>query len=166
MAEPDLGRIVMRVRRKLQVSQEGLSRLVNATKGAVQHWERGRNRPDLPRLLALRQLCPAGPERKELDRVIGGMQSRVAPVSLEAMTKKLQPGVRARAAQFPQRYPAEVLATIRHELRRLRRRLMRLEHSVARTDDKLRVLATSLRQVQRGFLKLRSGLTAEISSKR
>jgi transcriptional regulator with XRE-family HTH domain len=166
MAEPNLGRIVMRVRRKLQVSQEGLSRLVNATKGAVQHWERGRNKPDLARLLALRQLCPAGPERKELDRLVSGMQSQVAPVSLDAMARKLQPGLRARAGQIPQRYPAEVLATIRHEQRRLRRQLMRLEHAVARTDDKLKVLATSVRQIQRGYLKLRSGLTTEIPSRR
>ena len=49
MAELDVSKVIRRVRQKLQVSQEGLSRLLNAKKGAVQHWERGRNRPDRAR---------------------------------------------------------------------------------------------------------------------
>jgi len=60
MEEMNAAKVVKKVRQRLEVSQEGLARLLNATKGAVQHWERGRNRPDLARLLALRQLCPAG----------------------------------------------------------------------------------------------------------
>ena len=58
MEEMNAAKVVKKVRQRLEVSQEGLARLLNATKGAVQHWERGRNRPDLARLLALRQLCP------------------------------------------------------------------------------------------------------------
>ena len=54
--------------------------MLNATKGAVQHWERGRNNPDLARLNALRQLCPPGAERKELDALIKQTQSRLAPL--------------------------------------------------------------------------------------
>jgi transcriptional regulator with XRE-family HTH domain len=166
MKEKELSRIVLKVRRKLRVSQEGLSRLVNATKGAVQHWERGRNKPDLARLLALRQLCTAGPERKELDRLIRGMQSQVSPVSLGAMAQKLRPALSAHSGRLPQRYPAEVLATLRHEQRQLRRQTMRLEHAIARTNDQIKALATVVRQLQRGFLKLRSGLTAEIPTRR
>ena len=60
MEEMNAAKVVKKVRQRLEVSQEGLARLLNATKGAVQHWERGRNRPDLARLLALRQLCPPG----------------------------------------------------------------------------------------------------------
>ena len=73
-------KVVRRVRKRIEVSQEGLARLLNATKGAVQHWERGRNNPDLARLNALRQLCPPGAERKELDSLIKQTQSRLAPL--------------------------------------------------------------------------------------
>ena len=73
-------KVIRRVRKRIEVSQEGLARLLNATKGAVQHWERGRNNPDLARLNALRQLCPPGAERKELDTLIKQTQSRLAPL--------------------------------------------------------------------------------------
>ena len=73
-------KVIRRVRKRIEVSQEGLARLLNATKGAVQHWERGRNNPDLARLNALRQLCPPGAERKELDALIKQTQSRLAPL--------------------------------------------------------------------------------------
>jgi DNA-binding transcriptional regulator YiaG len=52
MSALNTAKIIRRVRQRLEVSQEGLSRLLNATKGAIQHWERGRNNPDLARLLA------------------------------------------------------------------------------------------------------------------
>ena len=81
MADLDVSKVIRRVRQKLQVSQEGLSRLLNATKGAVQHWERGRNRPDLARLMALRQLCPPSQERKDLDALIRESQAQVSPYS-------------------------------------------------------------------------------------
>ena len=73
-------KVIRRVRKRIEVSQEGLARLLNATKGAVQHWERGRNNPDLARLNALRQLCPAGAERKDLDTLIKNTQTRLAPL--------------------------------------------------------------------------------------
>jgi DNA-binding transcriptional regulator YiaG len=34
----DVARVIRRVRQQLGLSQEGLARLLNATKGAVQHW--------------------------------------------------------------------------------------------------------------------------------
>ena len=73
-------KVVRKVRKRIEVSQEGLARLLNATKGAVQHWERGRNNPDLARLNALRQLCPPGAERKDLDNLIKQTQARLAPL--------------------------------------------------------------------------------------
>ncbi|MGH9356407.1 MAG: helix-turn-helix domain-containing protein, partial [Terriglobia bacterium] len=45
MATAEAPRIIRRVRQRLGLSQEGLSRRLNATKGAIQHWERGRNQP-------------------------------------------------------------------------------------------------------------------------
>ena len=38
--------------------------------------ERGRSRPDLRHLLELRQVCPDGPERRQLDALIKEMQNR------------------------------------------------------------------------------------------
>src|SRR5579864_8247904 len=73
-------KVIRKVRKRIEVSQEGLARLLNATKGAVQHWERGRNNPDLARLNALRQLCPPGAERKELYALIKQTQARLAPL--------------------------------------------------------------------------------------
>ncbi|HEV2178000.1 MAG TPA: helix-turn-helix domain-containing protein [Terriglobia bacterium] len=77
-AKLDVAKIIRKVRARLGVSQEGLSRRLNATKGAVQHWERGRNHPDLARLIALRQICPAGIERQQLDALIKETQGRIA----------------------------------------------------------------------------------------
>ena len=55
MVELNPSRVIRRVRQRLELSQESLARVLNATKGAIQHWERGRNNPDLARLLALRE---------------------------------------------------------------------------------------------------------------
>ncbi len=74
--------LIRRVRQRLGLSQEGLARLLNATKGAVQHWERGRNSPDLARLLALRELCPRSRERTQMDALIRQTQARVAPLGV------------------------------------------------------------------------------------
>ena len=79
-------KVIRRVRQRLQLSQEALSRVLSATKGAIQHWERGRNNPDLARLLALREICPPGPERKELDALVKQTQAQVA--RLESTLKK------------------------------------------------------------------------------
>src|ERR1044071_7312190 len=82
-ANSNIPRIIRAVRERLGVSQEGLSRRLNATKGAIQHWERGRNHPDLARLMALRDLCPPGAERRQLEKLIKLQQSQ-ATVSPEA----------------------------------------------------------------------------------
>ena len=37
MEEMNAAKVVKKVRQRLEVSQEGLARLLNATKGAVQH---------------------------------------------------------------------------------------------------------------------------------
>src|ERR1700675_1616516 len=74
-------KVIRQVRQRLELSQESLARVLNATKGAIQHWERGRNNPDLARLLALREICPPGPERRELDTLIRQTQAQVAPLA-------------------------------------------------------------------------------------
>ena len=61
-AAMNVAQVIRRVRRRLSLTQRALARLLNATTGAVQHWEGGRNRPGLARLLALQQFCPRGRE--------------------------------------------------------------------------------------------------------
>jgi transcriptional regulator with XRE-family HTH domain len=145
-------KVVRKVRKRIEVSQEGLARLLNATKGAVQHWERGRNNPDLARLNALRQLCPAGAERKELDTLIKQTQSRLAPLP------DFKPGDLAKAADGG----ASVGITggsfiyLRRENHKLQRQVTRLEALVQRRTEQLRILEDLATELQREMAKLKA----------
>ena len=130
-------KVVRKVRKRIEVSQEGLARLLNATKGAVQHWERGRNNPDLARLNALRQLCPAGAERKELDTLIKQTQSRLAPlpdIKAGELGKAGEAGARAIGV------PGGSFIYLRRENHKLQRQVTRLESLVQRRTEQLRIL--------------------------
>jgi transcriptional regulator with XRE-family HTH domain len=146
-------KVIRRVRKRIEVSQEGLARLLNATKGAVQHWERGRNNPDLARLNALRQLCPSGPERKDLDVLIKQTQSRLAPL----------PEVRAKdskaadtASSGPAGAGASSFIYLRRENHKLQRQVARLEAQVLRRTEQLRILEDLAADLQREMSKLRA----------
>lgn len=144
-------KVIRRVRQRLELSQEGLSRLLNATKGAVQHWERGRNHPDLARLLALRPLCPAGAERKELDALIRQRQARATPFP---SGKQGRDGAEGEPAFSPARLatasPLEALAPLRRrENHLLHRQLERLEARLKRRTEQLRILRGLAIQLQR-----------------
>lgn len=158
MAASNPAKVIRRVRHRLKVSQEGLSRLLNATKGAVQHWERGRNRPDLARLLALRQICPPGSERKELDALIGQTRSIVAP---------LGPGrgapARGRGALLTRvaPYPSESLMLLRRDNERLERHVARLQASLERRSAELRILQDVAADLQRQLAEVRAGQPAK-----
>jgi transcriptional regulator with XRE-family HTH domain len=147
MAALTADKVIRRVRHRLGVSQEGLSRLLNATKGAVQHWERGRNNPDLGRLLALRQLCPPGAERKELDALIRQTQAEYAPVT---GSKKGVPSGAARGAS------GDNLVMLRRENARLSRQVSKLESTVERQSEQLRILEDLATQLERDKAKLRA----------
>jgi transcriptional regulator with XRE-family HTH domain len=139
MASLSAQKVIRRVRQRMGVSQEGLSRLLNATKGAVQHWERGRNNPDLGRLLALRQLCPAGPERKELDALIRQTQAHIAPLT------SIRPGGGQGELAGRRGRPASALddreaARLRRENEHLRRDLSKLQAALDRRNEQLRIL--------------------------
>lgn len=130
------------------VSQEGLSRLLNATKGAVQHWERGRNNPDLGRLLALRQLCPAGPERRELEALIRQTQAHIAPLTSS------KPGGGHGEPAVRRGRPASALddrqtARLSRENERLRRELSKLQTALDRRNEQLRILGDLATERQR-----------------
>ena len=148
-------KVIRRVRKRIEVSQEGLARLLNATKGAVQHWERGRNNPDLARLNALRQLCPPGAERKELDNLIKQTQSRLAPLP------DIKPGELAKVGEGG---GGAVLGTpggsfiyLRRENHKLQRQVTRLESLLQRRTEQLRILEDLATELQREMAKLRAG---------
>lgn len=149
------GKIIRRVRSRLDVSQEGLSRLMNTTKGAVQHWERGRNNPGLGRLLALRQICPPSPERKELDALIRETQDLVGPISPGNPASILNVKRGARHSQVPT-YPAEGLVLIRRENGRLTRQVSKLESALRRRDEQVRILESLATDLQREMAQLRA----------
>lgn len=144
-------KIIRRVRQRMELSQEALSRALNATKGAIQHWERGRNNPDLARLLALRQLCPSGPERKDLDALIKQMQSQVAPLP-NAPSK----GVTPPKGRYAHLYAdTGNLRLLRRENTRLQRQVAQLESSLKRKAEQLRIVEELTRDLQREVSELR-----------
>lgn len=149
MAALTAEKVVRRVRHRLGVSQEGLSRLLNATKGAVQHWERGRNNPDLGRLLALRQLCPPGAERRELDALIRQTQAEFAPVTGGKKGMPGGPGAVQRAGRRANALGGDSAAALRRENVRLARQVAKLQSALERRNEQLRIvedLATELRK--------------------
>ncbi len=157
MASLDPAKVIRRVRQRLELSQEALSRLLNATKGAVQHWERGRNNPDLARLLALRQLCAPGPERRELDALIRQTQAQVAPLP----SGRQFPAGKGKRTGRPGRalpmYPGENFALLRREKLRLERQVSKLRSALDRRGEQLRILEDLATDLQRQMAKLRAG---------
>ena len=147
-------KVVRRVRKRIEVSQEGLARLLNATKGAVQHWERGRNNPDLARLNALRQLCPAGAERKELDALIKQTQSRLAPLP------DIKPGELGKTgdAGGTAGISGGSFIYLRRENHKLQRQVARLEGLVQRRTEQLRILEDLATELQREMAKLKASM--------
>ena len=153
-------KVIRRVRKRIEVSQEGLARLLNATKGAVQHWERGRNNPDLARLNALRQLCPPGAERKELDGLIKQTQSRLAPLP------DMKPGDMAKGAESGAgtgiAVPGGSFIYLRRENHKLQRQVTRLESLLQRRTEQLRILEDLATELQREMAKLKA--TQEVAA--
>ncbi len=145
-------KVVRRVRKRIEVSQEGLARLLNATKGAVQHWERGRNNPDLARLNALRQLCPPGAERKDLDALIKQTQSRLAPLPDLKLGELGKEG----GAGTTIGVPGGSFIYLRRENHKLQRQVTRLESLVQRRTEQLRILEDLATELQREMAKLKA----------
>lgn len=147
MAELNTAKIIKKVRLSMEVSQEGLSRLLNATKGAIQHWERGRNRPDMARLLALRKLAPSGPERKELDALIKQTKAHLAPFT----TSKDLPTL----GRLPSSFPAGGMTLLRRDNARLTRQVAKLETALGRKTEKLRIVESLAADLQRELTNLK-----------
>jgi transcriptional regulator with XRE-family HTH domain len=154
MAELDVSKVIRRVRQKLQVSQEGLSRLLNATKGAVQHWERGRNRPDLARLMALRQLCPPSQERKDLDALIRDSQALVSPYST------VKTGLRTQGTKgkdLDELFPPQGLDVLRRENQRLQRQIAKIQSVLDRKTQQVSILEELAKDLQSQIASLQAG---------
>jgi len=147
---PQVSKVVRKVRKRLGISQEALSRRLNATKGAIQHWERGRNRPDLARLLALRQLCPSGAERKELDGLIRRIQGEIAPlvggVSFPTTGRGATPA-------FGMATPSD----LRKENVRMQKQCERLQTQLEKKAEQLRILEGLASDLQKELAELRGG---------
>jgi DNA-binding XRE family transcriptional regulator len=147
-----VSKVIRKVRKRLGISQEALSRRLNATKGAIQHWERGRNKPDLARLLALRQVCPPGPERKELDALIRKIQGEIAPLAggftFPASGRGVAPLLGAGMGS-----PAEV----EKENARLKKQTERLQEQLEKRAEQLRILEGLATDLQRELAELKAG---------
>ena len=143
----NIAQVIRRVRQRLGQSQEGLARLLNATKGAVQHWERGRNSPDLARLLALRQLCPRGRERTQLDGLIRQTQTRVAPLGM-APAGARKPRKPSGATGASAALPSSELKLLRRQHSRLQRQVAKLHDILKKRDEQLRILQDLAAELQ------------------
>ena len=158
MAALNASKIIRKVRSRLELSQEGLSRLMNSTKGAVQHWERGRNIPSLGRLWALRQLCPPSPDRKNLDALIRDMQESIEPNTPNRLGAAPKGAGSARAVHSPAVYPPQGLKVLQHDNDRLKRQVAKLESTLKRRDERLRILENLATDLQREMAQLRARL--------
>src|SRR6266566_675976 len=146
-------KVIRRVRQRLQLSQEALSRALSATKGAIQHWERGRNNPDLARLLALREICPPGAERKELDALVKQTQAQVAPLPNGPAGKA---GGEVKASRYAHLYADQgSLRLLRRENTRLQRQVARLESTLKKKIEQLRIIDNLVKDLQRELSALR-----------
>ena len=162
MADLDVSKVIRRVRQKLQVSQEGLSRLLNATKGAVQHWERGMNRPDLARLMALRQLCPPSQERKDLDALIRESQAQVSPYA--SIKTGLRPQA-TKAKDLEGLFPPQGLEVLRRENQRLQRQITKLQAALDKKTQQVHILEDLAKDLQSQIASLRAGTPSSSSGK-
>ena len=156
MAELTAEKVIRRVRRRLGLSQEGLSRLLNATKGAVQHWERGRNNPDLGRLLALRQLCPPGAERKELAALIRRVQDEFTPVMIGSEKATLATAKGHRGGRGASTGSGGSVALLRRENARLGRQLNKLQETLDKRNEQISVLEDLATELRKDMSKLRT----------
>jgi len=157
MSPLNTAKIIRRVRQRLGLSQEGLSRLLNATKGAVQHWERGRNNPDLARLLALRELCPPGTERRELDAFVRQARAQASPVPVGPALAGARTGARGgRGGGLAAARESQELGSLRRENARLERLVEKLKGTLERRNEQLRILEDVAAELQREAAKLRA----------
>jgi transcriptional regulator with XRE-family HTH domain len=149
-------RVIRRLRQRLDLSQEALAGLLSATKGAVQHWERGRNHPDLARLMALHRLCPDGRERKQLEVLIRQVQVRAAPLAAEDPVWVPRAGRNDPRHGAPlSRRPHGDPPMFRRESDRLQKEVEKLKTLLRTRNEQLRILEDLAEDLQRELVSLR-----------
>lgn len=153
MAGLEVQKVIRRVRVRLGLSQEGLARRLNATKGAIQHWERGRNQPDLAHLYLLRELCASG-ERKEVDQLIRLLMGKAAG---DAQGK--QSAGKLRKVALDHGSPM-----LERENARLRQQIAKLQTTLDRRTEQLRVLEDVAGELQRQIAALKGGVAQVLVS--
>ena len=144
--------VIRRVRQRLGLTQSALARPLYATVGTIQHWEHGRHRPSLARLLALRQLCPPGQERAQLESLILESQAWVAPLGLEAVTGETQkPRNNSCTNSTSVVFPSDEA-----ELLWLRRQVAKLQAILEKENEHLRTLENRTAELHRKLDSLRA----------
>lgn len=136
--------IIRRVREGLTLSQDTLARALGITKPAIGSWENGRTSPRLEYLLALRQMCSVGEDRKGLDILIAQTQHRKCPVVDGALRGRLYPRL-----VLPACFDAAHLSEFRKGSQRLQPRIRRLRSELRRMNNRLRLLSERLSDLQR-----------------
>lgn len=149
------GKVIRQVRKRLGVSQEALSRMLGSTKGAVQHWERGRNNPDFARLVDLRRVCPPGPERHRLDKLLTRLQTQIAPEEGRGNHILLRLGLGSRV---PKERPEQVAH--RREHQRLDRKVEQLMEKLTAEERRVKALENRLNEL-RGEFKFRNSAPSQ-----
>ena len=149
--------VIRRVRQRLGLSQESLARSLNATKGAVQHWEHGRNSPDLARLMALLRLCPEGREQLRLKVLIRMAERRATPLAADGPVRHLHRSENGLShASLPPHSPQASLSLLRLENDRLQQKVLELETTLQKRDARLRILEALAEDLQRELVSLRA----------
>jgi transcriptional regulator with XRE-family HTH domain len=160
----DARQVVRRVRQRLGLSQAALARLLNATNGAIKHWEHGRHRPNFARLLALQQLCPRARERKQLDALIRQTQERVAPLGAGAANGGVREAQKTRGPTGA----SVAFSSDEAELLRLRRQVAELHAILQEKKKQLRILRNRTADLYLEVITLRAshsdGPTKKISN--
>ena len=128
--------VIRQVRQRLGLTQRALAGRLNATTGAIQHWEHGRNRPGLARLLALQQLCPRGREWTQLDGLVRQTQARVAPPEAGAATGGVREAQQTRGSAGA----SVAFCSDESELLRLQRQVAKLQSILQEKNNQLRIL--------------------------
>ena len=105
--------------------------------------------------MLLRQLCPPGAERKELESLIKQTQTRLAPFPI---VKPGEPGRNGETAVANSAVvPAGSFIYLRRENHKLQRQIVRLEALVQRRTEQLRILEGLATDLQREISKVKAG---------
>ena len=146
MANLDAAKVVRDLRQILGLTQKDLSRRLNTTPGAVEHWEKGRHEPDMVRLFALLHICPKAHVRNDIELLIRRAQAKVMShaVSAEDMESSAN------------NVPVANHSMLVRENKRLRIKLAKVKAQLRRKIEQGRTLERAALDLQREMLELQA----------